>query len=151
MKINIYLNETQRYKAQQIKDKYHVSLSTIADKVAFQLHKYAAFESYETYYLLMTKHLEKPTNKTSIKPKQNPVIKANLEKLGVSPNIFYTNCLIIYLDKRIKEFIKNPKYINEFYTNCDRELQKAKEPNWNYNDLKRNFARLQREQNEQNK
>lgn len=145
MKCNVYLESYERKQLEQIKQKYQVSLSTIAEKTAFYLMKYYAFENKDIKDIFTIK-FSNSTNRTSIKPKNNLLLKAQIEKYGNSPNIIYTNALKFYLDRNLlKEKIKTEELRNKYFMEIDRELQKTTEPNWNYNAFKRNYYRVLKE------
>lgn len=141
--INIYLTKQEQKQAKEIQLKYKVSLSTLVDKVC-----YATYHAIKHYPI---KETEKLTNeyigqgsKTSVKPRCLLDQKEYLYQVFANErnkNIFATNSLKIFLSKSYKQYF-DEKGLQEYYQKIDKELTKADDKNWNYNDQLRSMVRL---------
>lgn len=97
MRINIYLEATEKKQLIKMKEKYHLSISTIADIIA------------NVYYLIIPVELEehymygRTGRKTSIKPRE----------MGIKvrkKSVVYTNVLKLFLKGEIKKFADQKTY-----------------------------------------
>ena len=96
-RINIYLEKNERCKLDKIKNRYHLSYSTISRIIV------------EWYYKLIPEQLEecyiygKKGYKTSIKPRHTGM---QINK----PSFVYTNALKIFLNKDMKKYVSQDMY-----------------------------------------
>ena len=127
MRINIYLEKQEKKKLLEIKEKYHLSISTIARIVT------------SVYYLMIPNDLEeqyiygKTGYKTSIKPRK---IGLDIKKLS----LVYTNSLKIFCKGDLKNYVDQKKYEksqNMIYKQFDEEWDE----DWNGSVLQRNMPK----------
>ena len=123
--VNIYLTKQDKKKLDELKWRYHVSYSTIANICAMCLVKYIGKKD---EYLYTDKGY-----KTSIKPR--------IEFEGINTSKLYTNALKMYLNKEIKKYTSEE--INKIVTSkIANELQDTWEENWNGNYFNRLMPKL---------
>lgn len=152
--INIYLTDTEKIKLKQLQIKYQVSMSTICEGVLFYLTKYLLHDNRkELLNELCTKsfYKDKGNKKTSIKPNPKFTKHIDVETLTYCGlldkeqlNKAYINAIKIYLHKDIKLYLSQEK-AQMFYEELNKKLQTTNEPNWNYNEFKRNMYKYERE------
>ena len=127
MRINIYLEKLEKKKLCDLKEKYHLSFSTIGRIIT------------ETYYLMIPNELEesyiygRTGYKTSIRPKKMGI---DVKKVSV----VYTNAIKMFLKGDIKKYISKEKYEksnNMIYTRFQNEYDE----DWNGNKLHRLFPK----------
>ena len=145
--INIYITAKHKAELDRLRSKYKVSLSTLIGKLSFafinSLNKYGDFN--KTLEALSNSYLQKDnTYKTSCKPRELNETLANTIK---NKNCFASNLVYIYLEKQIKNYV-NDKGLTEFYMILDRELQKATDIYWDYNQQIRNTRRMLKQNKE---
>lgn len=135
MRVNIYLTYKEKKELCSIRDKYHLSFSTISNIIARNTALTGKIIEDKEY-----KYKEKGY-KTSIKPKCEPYLDEIVNK-----SKYYTNAVKRYLrkeyeciDEKIKTKLLN-KIINEFKETYD--------PNWNGNEWNRRMPRLLKEHRE---
>lgn len=139
--INIYLTTTEKDQATRLMRKYKVSLSTLTGKICFYMTYALTHHGIENNLLdqLQEKYLETGLNhKTSVKPKELMEVLANTI---TNKSMFATNCLKIYLNKLVENYILQEGK-NEFYTNLDKALTECKDMYWNYNVSIRSTRRM---------
>lgn len=131
-RVNIYINEQTKNSLSNISKKYKLSFSAIASICVKNL-----------YYLIEMKQVSEDIKniyiskggmcpKTSIKPKiyrDNEIINKGIEH----KDLFTTNALFIYANKKIKNFVKDPEYIKIYYDKINNDLNKEKDQFYNYN------------------
>ena len=128
-RINIYLTPLEKKKMNDLKNKYHISFSTIARIV-----------SEKTCMLINANELEeqytegKEGLKTSIKP--------NNIKTWRKPSFIYTNTLKIFLNDKYEKYIKDKTKINKMKNFIYNEMQNTYEENWDGNRLNRIMPKL---------
>lgn len=127
-RINIYLTNLEKKKIYDLKNKYHISFSTIANIVCEK-----------TCMLISDKELQeqyvegKEGTKTSIKPKYD----------GYKKNSFiYTNTLKIFLNDRYEKYVNDKTKINKMKNFIYNEMQNTYEENWDGNRLNRLMPKL---------
>lgn len=142
MKINIYLNQEEKEKIEDLKAKYKCSLSTICDKVVFYTYKALLHYSNNENNIenLQNQYIDNKNNKkTSCNPKcfNDREIFTSIK----NKNLFTTNCIKIYLAKSINKYVKE-EGIKEYWKDINSALQKTKEQYWDYNHFIRNEVRM---------
>lgn len=138
--INIYIKHAQKQHADRIRDKYKISLSTLVGKCAFNLANVLLKSSNKnTLEYLQQNYLQSPKEvyKTSVKPKELNEVLGGME----NKNIFATNSLVIYLEKKINDYVSK-EWANKFYADMDKDLKNAYDVYWDYNSLIRNQRRM---------
>ena len=142
--INVYLNKQQKQKADKVRIKYKISLSTLAGIVSYELVHSLISESKENMIQkLQDQYLQEKGNyKTSIKPREITGKDQYLNQLIQNKNKFTSNALIIYLDGKIKDYIDD---VNHYYANIDKKLSQAYDIYWDYNTIVRSQARAIRQ------
>lgn len=138
-KINIYYSNLTKQNLEQIKEKYHVSFSTIAEKLYFiTINEYLKnnidLESISKTYYTDIKKL----NKTSIKPKIEENLTDNAKNAIIITNILF-NHVNNYKNTNLKQEI-----ITKIKNRLNTELQKQKEAYWNLNSIIRTTKRAYR-------
>lgn len=131
--INIYITEEHKHILNmEYKNKYHVSLSTLAEKLflAIYLTKTTTIEQLN---FLLKDYIYKTKNKTSIKPRQTNLVRFKENK----ETIFYSNVLTL-LAKNELDKIGNKRKIKSYLI---KELIKVRETYYNLNDQIRVQAR----------
>ena len=134
-RVNVYVLTQDRNEIQEIRNKYHVSLSTLADEVA---NKYMFYEPIKAK---MDNYLFKGGQKLSIKPKNDVhIFKDNHSKI-------YSNCLYIFINRLDKELLMEADY-KKVREAINKALQTKKETFWQYNETIRNQRRSMKENKE---
>lgn len=144
--INIYLTKEQKKKADRVRIKYKVSLSTLASIVSFELmNQLLKTNRKDLIEQLQQDYLQKDgTYKTSIKPR---VIREGALNGIEKKNTYTTNALIIYLDSKIKDYLDN-EHVNKYYANIDKKLNETYDIHWDYNAHIRDMRRMFRQNKE---
>lgn len=157
--INIYLNTEERKQLDNLKVKYRVSLTTIADVVTKITFKYflqneEKLEGNDKLKKLFKEYLYIKGRKTSIKEPKGykkeeggQYITGNTYAQNVSKSRFVTNCLVIYIKKEIKKHIRE-ELAEHYWNDINKELTNRKDEFWNYNDHIRLQRRMLRENKE---
>ena len=160
--INIYLNSQERKLVDDLKVKYRLSLTTIVDVITKHTFKYFLQYAYEynnkneeDLKRLYKEYIYNKGKKTSIKEPQifkkengGDYLVGNEYAKGQSKSKFTTNCLIIYLNKDIKNYVKEEEMQKAYWNNINKELTTRKDDWWNYNDHIRYQRRMLRENKE---
>ena len=148
-RINIYLTDEEKEYLQKKRNKYKVSLSTIADKLSkITIYAFIHGADKPTQDKLYNEKLyENKGSRTSIKPKHENTEKDLIKELVKNKIIFYTNVLKIYANKDIAKYV-NKDYVDYYYQEIDKELNKCKEQYWDYNNFIRNSRRNLKENKE---
>lgn len=138
--INIYLTKEQKKKADKVRIKYKVSLSTIAGIVAYELaNRLIKCDRRDYLEKLQEDYLQKNgTYKTSIKPRE--ILNGALNGIQ-KKNLYTTNALIIYLDGKVREYLDNEN-CNKYYAQIDKKLNEAYDIYWDYNSNIRQQRRM---------
>lgn len=143
--INIYLTQEQKSKLNSICYKYQVSISTIAENLLFLFTKYQLRKE-EDYKKIGKEYIYEDVkgSKTSIKPR-------GILTGGLYENMTkaYTNVVNIYLRKDIEKYI-GKEQLQDFYNDLNKKLQTTNEPNWNYNQFRRQMAYYERKKKNEN-
>ena len=143
--INIYLTRTEKTQADKVRSKYKVSLSTLTGVVVLITYDLLHKNNEVMLEHIENKYIAKEGNyKTSIKPREL------METLGEeikNKNIFATNCLKIYLNKAIKEYLE-PEKVNLYYARIDKTLNEKFDTYWDYNCSIRNQRRMLKQNKE---
>lgn len=111
MRINIYLEKDERNRLEKIKNRYHLSYSTIARLIVESYYPWIN-EQLEEHYIY-----EKKGYKTSIKPKKSIIVN--------KPSIVYTNAIKIFLKKDLKKYVDEKAFDqiqNRLYQNFEKEF-----------------------------
>lgn len=149
--INIYLTKQNKTKADKLRIKYKVSLSTIASIVSFSLLKYINLYNQNELEKLKTEYIvskqASTTYKTSIKPRNFTKGSYLGDMLETNRNCFVSNALLIYLEGLIKNYL-NPQQSNKYYAEIDKNLQETFDTYWDYNANIRNQRRMMRQNKE---
>lgn len=133
--LNIYLSRKDKKELNELRMKYHISFSTIADILGYHFLTLFTNEEIEESYI----HNGKEEIKTSIKPRKRYEIN--------KPSVFYTNVLLMYLRKETKYYLekcnrydekKYAKVMNKITT----DMKNTYEENWNGNLITRSFVRF---------
>lgn len=125
--VNIYLTKQDKKKLDDLKWKYHVSYSTIANICVLCLAKYIGNREDYIY--------DEKGYKTSI--------KAKYEYEGLHVSQLYTNALKMYLNKEIKKYTN--EQINQIVSSkIANMLNETWEENWNGNYFNRLMPKLLR-------
>ena len=135
--INIYITPEQKNRLNSICYKYQVSISTIAENLLFLFTKYALRKESEKdrYKELGQNYLYADSGKkTSIKPK-GIVVGGFYENMTKA----YTNVIQMYLRKKLTKYLDQTE-LQQFYNDLNKKLQTTNEPNWNYNQFRRQMA-----------
>ena len=157
--INIYLNKQERKMMDDIKYKYQLSLTTIADIITFwTYHTFLVIDQpilakehkqeELLEYKLANEYFYEHKYKTSIKkPKR---IKSGLFKGAKNQNKAYSkfvdNSLKIYLYKDINKYSNDKNMIQkEYWNKINAELQNTRDEYWNMNNTIRNIRRALKE------
>lgn len=138
--LNIYIKHTQKQKADRIREKYKISLSTLCGKCAFNLVNILTKSgNIETISNLQNNYLQSPKEvyKTSVKPRELNEVLAKME----NKNTFTTNALVIYLDRLITNYVSK-EYADKYYASMDKDLRDAYDIYWDYNVMIRNQRRM---------
>lgn len=122
--VNIYITTTDRKRLEELKWKYHVSYSTIANTCVMKLAKCIGNQCGYLY--------EEKGYKTSIKCK----LEWELENISQ----LYTNCLKIFLKDEINKYVKEDN--GKIKSSILNELNNTWEENWNGNYFNRLMPRL---------
>lgn len=131
-RLTIYLDKKDKKQLNELKEKYHLSYSTIARIITSWMYT-AMGESLEQEYI----YGKDGMYKTSIRPSSN---KGNIAP-AKKPSLAYTNSIKIFLKKDIKKYLnekKTEKLLNGIY----RDLQNEYDENWNGNSYTRSFVRF---------
>ena len=151
--INIYLDSQYRKQVESLKVKYRLSLTTIVDVITKITFKYFLWskEDINNATRLYDEYLYPKGKKTSIKEpklyKENPYINGTSWHKENRKSRFTTNCLMIYLKKEIKNYIKQED-VEKYYNDINKELTTRKDEFWNYNEHIRMQRRMLRENKE---
>lgn len=141
--INIYIKHSQKQIADRIREKYKISLSTLVGKCAYNLANALIKSGNETILEnLQMNYLQDPKEvyKTSVKPREFNEVFGNM----VNKNIFGSNALVIYLERKIKDYV--PKdFVDKYYADMDKDLKASYEMYWDYNCAIRNQRRMFRQ------
>ena len=123
-KINIYITAKEKKKLEELKWKYHVSYSTIAnicfDVLVKNIVKYDKYLYTEKGY------------KTSIKPR--------VEFEGFTTSIVYTNAIKMFLNNEIAKYTEDKTGL--YKSKIINELDNTFEENWNGNYFNRLMPKL---------
>lgn len=143
----VYITKEQKKKADKIRNKYKVSLSTLAGIVSYELANRLVKEKKEDLLKqLQEKYIQEKGNyKTSIKPREICGKDQYLNQLITNKNTYTSNALIIYLDGKIKNYIDDTDH---YYSAIDKKLNEAYDIYWDYNCNIRNQRRMLRQNKE---
>lgn len=138
-RINIYIEDKDRKKIDDIKAKYQLSLTTIVDILISVTYTTLKNDlNNDNLEKITTKNLYIKGKKTSIKEPRNYKLETYKD---INKNAFANNVLNIYLKKEINLFIKHTDLITAkygYYNVIHQEMQKTYDPNWKYNENLRN-------------
>lgn len=123
-RINIYITAKEKKELEQLKWKYHVSYSTIANICVDVLVKH--IRKYDQYL-----YTEKGY-KTSLKPR--------LEFEGINSSVLFTNALKIFVNNEIAKYTEDKKGVLK--SKIINELDNTWEENWNGNYFNRLMPKL---------
>lgn len=116
-RVNIYLEAVEMKQLLKLKEKYHLSISTIANIIA------------RVYMLLIPVELQdhyiygRTGKKTSIKPRQLGIQATKL-------SVLYTNVLKMFLKKDIKKFVDEKTY-EKTQNMIYKEFEETWDDDWN--------------------
>lgn len=132
--LNIYLSKKDKKELNDMRNKYHLSYSTIADILGFHYQFLFERKELEETYIYGREEL-----KTSIKPKYRYEVERK--------TVFYTNVLTMYLRKDTKKQLEkigkwDEKKFTKLMNKISKELQDTYEENWNGNLITRSFVRF---------
>ena len=140
-RINIYLNGKEKKKINDLKNKYHLSYSTIANIITGVFYSCKELQAdLKDHYI----YEDKTSTKTSIKPSRNKQIQYNYEK----PAMIYTNALKIFLNEDLKKYIANEKRRNQINNMIYSQFQNTYDDNWDGNRFCRQMPRFIRNNKE---
>lgn len=135
-RINIYIEMKDKKKLDEIKYKYHLSYSTIANIIVYNyIHMDIATETFN-YKTLQEKYIYgKKGTKTSIKPKTS---YAEITK----KSILFTNCLKIFIENDLEKYLSNEKKREKARNRIYADFQNRYEENWDGNRFQRIMPRI---------
>lgn len=126
-RINIYLNNKERQILNQMKYKYHLSYSTIANILGEILIEPLKLEEIKTYI-----YEDKTKYKTSIKPKDAYKYENRTQ--------IYTNLLKIYCRNELNKYLPQSK-IDKYQTSIYIRMNETQDDNWNGNQFNRQMVK----------
>lgn len=142
--INIYLTREEKLQADKVRSRYKVSLSTLTGVIAFITFDLFNKHNPESLAKMQNHYLSREGNyKTSIKPRELNEVLHFIE----NKSMFASNCLKMYLNKTIKEYLK-PEQINLYWARIDKELNQKYDIYWDYNCSIRNQRRMLKQNKE---
>lgn len=145
--INVFLNKEERKQIDLIKNKYQLSLTTIANILAYEtLHLFMQIGKKEQLTKEYIYKNEKNT-KTSIKKPKNSELTINMVD-GKSPSRIYTNAIKLYLKKEINKYCNDAKLKQDYYNKINKKFTTTKDEFYNYNQFIRTQRRYLRENKE---
>lgn len=135
-RINVYLTYEERKKLTDLKNKYHVSFSTIADKIA-EIYWIGTTTTFREKYLYQEKGI-----KTSIKPKFSN-FENNVIDQSSTLSIYYTNVIKTFLNKDFSKWTgKDIKEQQKRESQVHNLLKNTWDENWDGNDFCKKFPRF---------
>lgn len=137
-RINVYLNSQDRKVLNEIKDKYHISYSTIANIIiTTYINNYADIvKKIKKNYL----YEEDNSSKTSIKPRISKYWGKD-ESLPITK--VFTNGIKIFTRNGFKEVLKiEDKEISKIKSKIYNEFQNTYDPNWDGNSFTRRAIKV---------
>ena len=134
--ICIYLTKEDKNRLTNIKYKYKLSYSTIADSIAECLIAHSDVKQYEETHIYDNE--PKRENQTSIKPRFH-----GNQVLITKPLIFYTNILKLFLrHELVKRGYLTQKTFEKVQKEIYHEFETRKEPNWDGNEWNRKLPKF---------
>lgn len=132
-RINIFLNKDDRKKADEIKVKYQLSLTTIVDLLV-QITTIALLteeNGQEKIKHLKTEYLHSKGAKTSIKIPRTFKTDSEWNK-DAKLSVYTTNVLKIYLYKEANKYLTKD-HAEKYYNECNKRMTQTQDNWWNYN------------------
>ena len=126
--VNIYLTREDKRKLNEIKYRYHLSYSTIANILVNHLCMPCKLDLIYKYIYEETEKI-----KTHIEPRNN--------KDHQFGRYVYTNAIKIYLKQDLKKYINDDRKIQSINGKIQREFETTIEDNWDGNRFNRNMVR----------
>ena len=148
-KINVYIAKEDRKIIDQLKVKYHLSLTTIVDiliEITYDCLKLNADK--ETTERFTTSYLYIRGNKTSIKIPRHYKLD---QYENVDKSRFASNCLNVYLKHEINLFITNKDILEGkygYWNRINNEMEKRYDNRWQYNENLRNQVNIVKQNKE---
>lgn len=143
MRVCIYTTKEQKRKLTEMMYRYQLSRSTIASILLFTFTKYALRQENKDELIakIGTKYIyEQKGDRTYINVRKDPTNQGMYENLTKA----YTNLIAMYEKGDIKNYIENKQ---GFYNDLNKKLQQEQEPNWNYNQFRRQMAKYEQGKN----
>lgn len=135
--INIYLDPKEKKQLTELKDKYHLSFSTMANIIA-NIYYEILSNSLEETYLYNTDTTERIDKKLGLMAKKTSIKPRDANKYRDKTKL-YTNAILMFLKK-------DKKYLGDHFEKCNNkiyaEFQNTYDPNWNGNQLSRFIPRF---------
>lgn len=134
-RLNIYLNGKERKKLNDLKNKYHLSYSTMANIITGVFYSCIELQSHlKDHYL----YEDKTSTKTSIKPSKEKQITYDFEK----PTMVFTNALKIFLNDDLKKYIEDERKRNKLLNMIYSQFQNTYDENWDGNTFCRQMPKF---------
>lgn len=146
MRINIYLSATSESKLTDVRKKYHVSLSTIAQILSDYFRP--NFKLYDSDFLIIYKDTEH-RNRTSIKPnnitEDSELMQHCKGELSILSHAL-SNLLYYYANENYEYLFQetNKNKLEKYKKDLEKWFIKKREIYWNYNANLRNQIRIVR-------
>lgn len=128
-RINIYIDNKDKKRLNELKNKYHLSYSTIVNIIA------------EKYYMILSTKLQdcylygkENTYKTSIKPRG--------QERYEHPSFLYTNATRIFTKNELSEYVQDKTLIQKVNNFIYEEFDKTWDENWDGNHLQRSMPKI---------
>lgn len=128
-RINIYITQSELKQLKEIKYKYHISISTIANIITSKMNLICSDQINETYLYEKTDK----DYKTCITPRN--VYNGNNTKM-------FTNSIKIFCKGEIKKYCKNDKQYIDIKNMIYNEFVKTYDENWDGDRLQRQMPKM---------
>lgn len=153
-RINIYITADEKKQLIQVKNRYKISISTIA-QIVYKWYGTCLEKTLESNYIEYLTEQDK-NEKTSIKPRKKlDDLPCNYQERKRNWSMIYTNCLKIYIHKSFKQYFKqennqaSQQLVEEMnakiHGSIAKQMQETRDAFYTYNDTLRNNIRAIRE------
>lgn len=141
-RLNIYLTYTDKKKLTELKNKYHLSYSTIASIIAKEMYNngITPVETLCDHYF----YEDDKSSKTCIKPKFSNELERQsyIQQIG-KMTMYYTNVIKLFIRNELNKHTPwEQKQIDRITSRIYNEMQNTFDPNWDGNEFNRRMPKI---------